>query len=220
MVKILDGLHAFLWFHPSVNNCNTYLIDAGNKILIDPGHDHLFGHVREGLSKLSIAPEDIDLVILTHGHPDHLEGIRAFINSKTLVAIHEKEMAFIRETSSLYGREPGLSDFEPHLLLREGHLNVGHLRFRVIHCPGHSPGSVCLYWEEKRVLFSGDTLFDQGIGRSDLPGGDGQKLRESIQKLKEWDVEVLLPGHGGFLSGKDKVMANFRDVESLWFGLL
>ena len=64
-MKILEDLHAFLWHDPSSNNCNTYFINGPQKILVDPGHEHLFGHVRESLADLSLTPSDIDLVIIT-----------------------------------------------------------------------------------------------------------------------------------------------------------
>lgn len=73
-MKIFDHLDAFLWHSPTANNCNAYLISDDKKILVDPGHYHLLAHVRDNLSRLSLSPEDIDVVIITHGHPDHMEG--------------------------------------------------------------------------------------------------------------------------------------------------
>jgi len=72
MQKITEGLYSFIWEDYTQNNCNTYLIDSSVKILIDPGHAHLFAHVRKGLERLGILPEAIDLVLITHGHPDRL----------------------------------------------------------------------------------------------------------------------------------------------------
>ena len=85
-MKISEELHAFVWQDPTTNNSNTYFINGSKKILIDPGHDHLFGNVKDLLSKLSIPLQDIDLILLTHGHPDHAEGIRAFAQSHALIA--------------------------------------------------------------------------------------------------------------------------------------
>jgi glyoxylase-like metal-dependent hydrolase (beta-lactamase superfamily II) len=94
------------------------------------------------------------------------------------------------------------------------------LTFQVIQTPGHSPGSVCIYWPDKKVLFTGDVAFNQGIGRTDLPGGDGQELKESIKRISLLDVEYLLSGHGDILSGREKVKANFGDIEEMWFPYL
>jgi hydroxyacylglutathione hydrolase len=219
-MKIFDNLHAFLWLSPSANNCNAYLINADKKILVDPGHYHLFSHVRDGLSGLSLSPQDIDLVIITHGHPDHMEDVKVFANTSTLIAVSSIEMDFIKTVAPHYGDALGIPDFEPDFLLQEGNLNVGEIEFQVIHTPGHSPGSICLYWTGKKVLFTGDVVFNQGIGRTDLPGGDGQELKESIKRISLLDAEYLLSGHGDILSGREKVKANFEDIERMWFPYL
>jgi glyoxylase-like metal-dependent hydrolase (beta-lactamase superfamily II) len=219
-MKILDNLHAFLWINPSANNCNSYLIQGKKNILVDPGHYHLFGHVRDDLSGLSLSTADIDLVIITHAHPDHMEGLRVFASTPTLTAVPTVEMDFIKGVAPHYGEALGIPDFEPDILLQEGDLKIGDLDFRIIQTPGHSPGSICLYWVDKKVLFTGDVIFNQGIGRTDLPGGKGQELKESIVKISRLQVDYLLPGHGDILSGRESVEANFRDVEQYWFAYL
>jgi glyoxylase-like metal-dependent hydrolase (beta-lactamase superfamily II) len=216
-MKISEDLHAFVWQDPAANNSNTYLINGSKKILIDPGHYHLFGNVKDHLSKLSITPQDIDLVILTHGHPDHVEGVRAFSNSRALIALYETELDFVKKLMPHYGTAMGITDFEPQILLREGDLLLGDMKFQVIHTPGHSPGSICLYWPQEKALFTGDVIFYQGIGRTDLPGGDGQALKESIRRLSRLEVEHLLPGHGEAVSGGALVKENFAEVERVWF---
>ncbi|MBW1680110.1 MAG: MBL fold metallo-hydrolase [Deltaproteobacteria bacterium] len=219
-MKILNNLYGFIWTNPTANNCNTYFIDGEKRILIDPGHHHLFEHVREGLARLSLRPEDMDLVIVTHAHPDHLEGIRRFAQSDTLVALSQVEMDLVNKVASHYGEALGLSGFGPHLLLREGELHVGDVRLEVLLTPGHSPGSICLYWPQERVLFTGDVVFLRGVGRTDLPGGDGAQLKESIKRIAALDVEILLPGHGDIVVGAHEVRANFSDIERTWFAYL
>ncbi len=78
--------------------------------------------------------------------------------------------------------------------LQEGELKLGSKTFQVIHTPGHSPGSISLYWQEKKALFTGDVIFPMGVGRTDFPGGDGNLLRESIERLAGLDAEFLLSG--------------------------
>jgi hydroxyacylglutathione hydrolase len=180
-MKISEGLHAFVWRDPTANNANTYLINGSKKILVDPGHYHLFGNVKDHLSKLSITPQDIDLIILTHGHPDHAEAVRGFSDSRALIALHESELDFVKKLAPHYGNAMGITEFEPQILLREGELRVGDMKFQVIHAPGHSPGSICIYWPQGKTLITGDVIFYQGIGRTDLPGGNGQTLKESIK---------------------------------------
>jgi len=219
-MKILERLHFFLWTNPTANNCNTILIDGEKRILIDPGHFHLFAHVRDNLSSLGISPGDVDVVVITHAHPDHMEAVRAFAHSDTLIAMHADEWEFVRAVSRHYGESFGITEFTPHILLREGDLNVEDVNLRVIHAPGHSPGSVCLYWPEQKALITGDVVFDRGVGRTDLPGGNGKQLKDSIQRLARLDVTYLLPGHGNAVSGNDQVRANFKVIQEYWFAQL
>ena len=219
-MKIMEDLFGFIWTNPTANNCNSYFIDGEKRILIDPGHYHFLSHIRESLSRLSLDLQDMDLVVLTHGHPDHMEGIRVFVDMPTLVTIHQKEMDFIQKSAPQYEDSIGMFASEFDFLLDEGDLQVGNLTFQVIATPGHSPGSICLYWPDRKALFTGDTVFYQGVGRTDLPGGNGDQLKESIKKISGLDVEYLLPGHGTVLSGHDRIKANFEDIERMWFGYL
>lgn len=219
-MKIFEDLHAFLWLDPSTNNCNTYFINGPQKILIDPGHEHLFRHVIENLAALSLSPADMDLVFITHAHPDHYEGSRIFTDSPALIAVHPSETAFNDRLTAQFGDNLSASRIEPDIFLQEGDLRVGDEIFRVVETPGHSPGSVCLYWTERKVLFSGDVIFNQGVGRTDLPGGNGGLLKESIRSLSSLEVEILLPGHGDIIQGRDRVRANFHEVERVWFPYL
>lgn len=219
-MKISDDLYGFLWQNPSANNCNAYLIKGKKRILVDPGHHHLFGHVEDGLSKLSLSPKDIDVVIITHCHPDHMEGVKIFAASSTSVAVSKVEMSFIKEVAPHYGEALGIPDFEPDILLQEGDLKIGDLSFQVIPAPGHSPGSICLYWADQKVLFTGDVVFQQGVGRTDLPAGNGEDLKESIRRISKLQVDHLLPGHGNVISGSSLVKANFTEIERVWFAYL
>lgn len=219
-MKITEHLYGFIWSDYSSNNANTYLIAGETKILIDPGHEHLFDHVAGRLKNLSIRPDDLDLVIVTHAHPDHMEGARIFSLLPAAIAMHTVELGFFRDLAAAYGGGIGISDLQPDFLLQEGELRVGERVFQVLHTPGHSPGSLCLYWPEKKALFSGDVIFYGGLGRTDLAGGNAEAIKESIRRLSRLDVEHLLPGHGEWVSGRDKVKANFDSVENTWFGYL
>jgi len=210
-VKVTEGLYAFLWNSPVENNCNAFLVRGGKNVLIDPGHRHLFRHVEEGLRRLGTDVSSVDLVIVTHGHPDHIEGLRMF-RKPTLLAMGEEEYRFLLERGG-----GGATEFAPDIFLREGELTVGDLSFEVLLTPGHSPGSISLYWKDRKALFTGDVVFSKGIGRTDLPGGAGRKLRESIERLKGLDVEFLLPGHGETVRGREAVRRNFQFIEGYWY---
>lgn len=218
-MKINHQLHAFIWRDPRTNNCNTYFIDGPPRILIDPGHLHLFGRVEEELARIHRKPEDLDFVLVTHAHPDHLEGLLRF-KKPVLTGLGLVEYQLVQEMVRRTGWGSGGEDLEPGFLLREGTLNLGDLRFRILVTPGHSPGSICIYWEDQKALFSGDVVFRQGLGRTDLPGGDGEQLKSSIRGLAALDVENLLPGHGEIVSGSSAVQANFREIEDYWFNFI
>jgi hydroxyacylglutathione hydrolase len=213
-MQILDGLHAFIWSVYTQNNCNTYLIDGKLKIIIDPGHRHLFDHVRKNLAALNISPDEIDVAIVTHGHPDHLEAVQE-LNKATMFAMNAEEYRFIRELAGQYFKSP-----EPLFFLREGDLIIGEHSFEVIATPGHSPGSICLYWPEKKALFTGDLVFRESIGRTDLPGGNGGMLKESLKRISGMDIDYLLCGHGEIVAGKKEVQANFEKIKNYWFDYL
>ena len=221
-MKIFEGLHAFLWQSPSANNCNSFLIEGSKKVLIDPGHRALFSHVDNGLKKIGLGIEDIDIVICTHGHPDHIEALELLRTAEVQFGLHKSEWQWLsgvgRQMAAAMGID--IDRFEPDFFLGEGDLTIGDLSFTVHHTPGHSPGSVCLYWPDKGALFSGDVLFDQGIGRTDLPGGDGTELKASIKSLSGLGATCLLPGHGDYLQDAAAVSRNFEQVESFYFAYI
>ena len=100
-MQLTPNLHAFLWRSPSANNCNTYLLlSADKKIIVDPGHAAHFDHVTQGLQQLDMSIDDIDLVICTHAHPDHLEGITLFKDTPALFALHAEEWRLVEDMAA------------------------------------------------------------------------------------------------------------------------
>ena len=218
-MKLSENLHAFIWQSMSTNNCNAYFIDGPKRVLIDPGHRALFEHVQRGLKELNLSIDDIDVIICTHAHPDHLEAVPLFKDTPTLFAMHETEWQWAstigKQMSASFGID--INDLRPDFFLTEGKLSLNGLDLDIIHTPGHSPGSVSLYWPQEKALFTGDLIFKEGVGRTDLPGGDGSQLKESIKGLNSLDAEWLLSGHGEVISGAENVKKNFADVESFYF---
>ena len=218
-MQVFNNLHAFIWESMTSNNCNTYLLDGKTRVLIDPGHINLFDHVKSGLADLGLQLDDIGLVICTHAHPDHIEDVQLFKKSKIPFALHENEWQLIKPMknhlfASLAVRQDSIS---PVFFIQEGNISINGLDLQVFHTPGHSPGSVCIYWSHQKALFTGDLVFKEGIGRTDLSGGHGDRLKESIKKLFPLDIEWLLPGHGPLISGKRDIQANFNEIENFWF---
>jgi glyoxylase-like metal-dependent hydrolase (beta-lactamase superfamily II) len=221
-MQISKNLHAFIWKSITANNCNTYLIEGPTRILIDPGHIRMFDHVKKGLQELGLGIEDIGLILGTHAHPDHVEAVQTFTKTPALTAIHEKEWQWLKSMQPQIEATFGLrmDSISPDFFLKEGDISIAGLDLRIIHTPGHSPGSVSIFWPAENVLFTGDLIFKEGLGRTDLPGGDGTILKESIKRLSDLDAEWLLPGHGDVVAGKSEVRANFDQVEQLWFAYI
>ncbi|MBT8369878.1 MAG: MBL fold metallo-hydrolase [Deltaproteobacteria bacterium] len=207
-----------MWDSRTANNCNTYLIDGPTRILIDPGHRNLFNHVENGLKQLELSLRDIDLVICTHAHPDHLEAVQLFTEIPTLFTLHKEEWQWVagigKQMSAAFGID--MDALQPDFFLKEGCLSLDGLELNIIHTPGHSPGSAALYWPLQKALFSGDLVFKGGVGRTDLPGGNSTKLKESIKRLTNLEVQWLLSGHGEIISGAKEVQKNFQDIEQFW----
>ena len=175
---------------------NCYLI-SGEKgaVVIDPGFES--DTVTEFLNENS---QKDRMIILTHAHFDHIGAAPKLRNETDVkIAIGILDNPALSDVNinlaSLFGTD--LEPFSANLLLKEGDLiEVGDLSFKVIYTPGHTMGSISLLLDD--TLFSGDTLFLQSIGRTDLPGGDFKTLLESLEKLFLLDGEIkVLPGHGG-----------------------
>jgi len=176
---------------------NCYILnDNGALALVDCG---IFTRrVREAIAEQG---GDLRYILLTHGHFDHIQGVAsakaAYPRAK--VCIGEADAAYLTgEMDSLPGR-PSFhkSPVTPDRLLADGDMiALGDSVLWVIATPGHTPGGVCFYAEEERLLFTGDTLFFEEVGRADLPGGDWDTLQASVRRLYaiEGDCAVL-PGH-------------------------
>ena len=164
-------------------------------------NSYIYGSVLvdAGVTPMAVKPyrDTIDTIVLTHCHFDHTAHVKEIAHMcKAKVAIHRADATGLldemRCLSMHFGaRAPGIV---PDIMLAEGD-TIGTLR--VLHTPGHTPGSICLYAEEDRVLISGDTVFtDGGFGRYDFLGGSRTDLARSLDRLTGLDVEGLYPGHG------------------------
>jgi len=160
---------------PLATNC--YLVESDAKaILVDPAEpsDQLLTFVGD---------RTVDIVVLTHGHFDHIGGAWAFDTAD--VMMHEADLPFVDHA---HPDHPPIDTY-----LSEGDEIVAGLA--VLHMPGHSPGSIVLQCTD--ALIVGDLLFENSIGRTDLPGGDGRKMQHSLKRIVELEGDPMVyPGHG------------------------
>ncbi len=167
-------------------------------LIIDTGLD--VGPLLAFLEQHKLAP---DAVVLTHGHIDHIAGVDALREKFPTLSthIHKLDAELLTDTVGNLSFMTGgsFSTEKADCLVEEGDkIDRAGIKLRVIHTPGHTPGGICLYAEQEGVIFVGDTLFADSVGRTDFPGGDMGQLIEGIkQKLLVLpDATIVYPGHG------------------------
>jgi glyoxylase-like metal-dependent hydrolase (beta-lactamase superfamily II) len=183
---------------PFAQNCSIVWDDATNRAaVVDPGGD--LPRILDAVEKTAVT---VDKILLTHGHIDHAGGA-AELKERLGVPIEGPHRAdrFLLERLDETGRRYGLEarPVVPDRWLEEGDaVAVGGLAFDVLHCPGHSPGSVVLVLRGEPFAIVGDVLFRGSVGRTDLPGGDPAALIRSIEEklLPLGDDVAFLCGHG------------------------
>src|SRR5712692_10447876 len=178
-------------------NCYLYACPHTREaVIIDPGDEA--ERILKRIQELELIPK---YIINTHGHIDHICAIDAVSATYPVpLAIHPADLSMYtdKRAAEMFGRSAPLVQRKAHILLQEGiTITVGTLALEVLHTPGHSPGGICLV-SRPYCVFSGDTLFNRGIGRTDLPGGDyGQIVKSIREKLYRLEDElVVFPGHG------------------------
>jgi hydroxyacylglutathione hydrolase len=222
-MKITDNLFAYPWTSMWENNCNSYYIGSDARVLIDPGLLMSFPELVKGLSRDGIDTETIQHVLITHSHPDHFEAIERFSDNPGVeLLMSGAEARFMEEVGLKFYPAFGLEvpEYRIDRELEDGTIELGGEQFEVIITPGHSPGSLCLYWPKEKALFSGDLIFSRNVGRTDFPGGDGALLKDSIERISQLDIEYLLPGHMEIVVGNDEVKRNFDIVKRSVFPYL
>lgn len=178
-------------------NCYIIYSEEGKSCLIfDPGDEAT--RIINEIHALGLEPVAI---ILSHGHWDHFGAAREISQSfgiKTYV--HKDDIEYVKNPYKCTFKEfEWLKDFafEPDENIDEGLFKIGEFSFEVIHTPGHSKGSCCFYFSDEGFILTGDTLFKNAIGRTDLPCSQPEKMLNSLKKLTMLPEETIVyPGHG------------------------
>jgi len=178
-------------------NCYLYACPKTREaVIIDPGDEAQ--RILETIQEHKLIPK---YIINTHGHIDHICAIDEVSEVYPVpLAIHPADLPMYTDerNAQMYGRTAPLVKRKPDILLKEGdRITFGTLTLEVLHTPGHSPGSICLV-SQPHCVFSGDTLFYRGIGRTDFVGGDHPQIEQSIRhKLYTLEDDLaVFPGHG------------------------
>jgi hydroxyacylglutathione hydrolase len=180
--------------------CNCTLLgdrEAGEAIVIDPGDD--VARIHRRLTELGLKLKQI---LITHAHIDHVGGalkLKKLTGAPMLLNENDLPLLKMMEMQAAWIGVPTPETAPPDASLEDG-LRVGLDRYpaEVLHTPGHTRGSVCLHFVPLRMVIAGDTLFAGSIGRTDLPGGNGRQIIDSIETrlLALPDETKVLPGHG------------------------
>lgn len=177
---------------------NIYLVadeKSGEAVLIDATQD--LPEIQKAVKDLGVK---VKYILLTHGHFDHIFGLNSLKKSLNAPAVICKDDLVISDNINEFTRLFGLPDSVPpkyDMYIKDGdEILLGSYKIKVIHTPGHTEGGVCYLVDGK--LFSGDTLFRGSVGRTDLFGGNFDKLSDSIKNklFKLYDKTEVFPGHG------------------------
>ena len=177
---------------PNQTNCYILGCDSAKEaVIIDPGADTQ--DIKRAIEEAGVAPR---FIINTHGHADHIASNKDF---RLPIYIHRLDADFLRsprKNMSLFFGHFITSPAAEHLLEGGEKLNVGKLTLEIIHTPGHTPGGICI--KNNKIVFTGDTLFKDGVGRADLPGSSEKDLFDSIKNklMVLGDDIAVYPGHG------------------------
>ncbi len=171
---------------------NCYLVKVGGEnILIDTSSEENSTALKRDLKELGVNLSEVNIVLMTHLHYDHSGNLSLFKHSK-IYASHKEVIELhnnpVLATLSVAGKE-----FRDLRIRTVEEFNSEYIK--VIPSPGHTRGSLAFYMPKQKILFSGDTIFNEGIGRTDLPTSDAERMEESVKRLRSIDFKVLCAGH-------------------------
>jgi glyoxylase-like metal-dependent hydrolase (beta-lactamase superfamily II) len=217
-MKLANNL--YLYPEQGMLDCNTYVITGEPGVIIDPGNDMFINDRLDGMRQDGIDPASIGIIANTHLHIDHCGANQAFKGISgakiTLHPVQKENYEFVViEGARVFGMTP--AEFTEDVIFENDRLAIGDAEWEMLLSPGHSPDCICFYNRPEKILICGDVIFDMNTGRVDLPGGNGEQLKKSIESLSQLDIEYLLPGHMDIITGIERVKANFEFVKGSVF---
>jgi glyoxylase-like metal-dependent hydrolase (beta-lactamase superfamily II) len=191
-------IHEILPVGPLQCNCSVIGDEATREaMVIDPGDD-----IEDVAAIIQRHKLKVKQIVITHAHIDHVGGamkLRALTGAPILLNQNDYTLLKMLDMQATWVGMPAPGDVKIDAELAHGEsLSAGSLSANVLHTPGHTEGSVCLYFPAEKLLIAGDTLFAGSIGRTDLPGGSLDKIMRSLHQrvLALPDETVVIPGHG------------------------
>ena len=217
MTEIIEGIWFFAGVDDMIPDSHVYVIgepSSKDLSIIDVGLMGKGNYKMQSIRKAGIEVEDLKRVIMTHTHLDHIGCLKEIREKFPWLElwVHNEEAEALEQGDEriVYGMEMFRNMCQMQYGLKDGDfkfmvdkrlsgketLEIGGMDWEVLHIPGHSPGGIALYQRTKRVLIPGDVVYtDYAIGRFDLHGANATALRDSLARLSELEVDILLPGH-------------------------
>ncbi len=179
-VKIMEEFNAILDYLPEQKGSSiVYLLKGNPKVIIDTGNSKDLGNlVLKRLKSLNHNDNERVYIFLTHYHMDHVGGFNILSEKLRILAYYQTE-------------KPPFHDEECEKVSDQQVIELGDYKFKIIFTPGHTKESMCIYEENNKILFTGDTIFVDG----EIGWGDSKQIQYSIKKLLDLDVNIIAPGH-------------------------
>jgi glyoxylase-like metal-dependent hydrolase (beta-lactamase superfamily II) len=203
-------IHEILPVGPLQCNCSVIGDEANHEaMVIDPGDD-----IQDVLALVRKHNLQVKQIVITHGHIDHVGGaMKLRASTGAPILLNQNDYALLKmldvQAAWIGMANPGKVEVD-HSITAGDTVNAGSLMAHVLYTPGHTEGSICLHFPPEKKLIAGDTLFAGSIGRTDLPGGDMQKIMRSLHNvvLALPDDTIVVPGHGALTTIGEEREAN------------
>ena len=240
MTQVTEGVYFIEGRDDMIPDSHVYIIgkpESNDLSMIDVGLAGKGGYKLDAIKAEGIDLNDIKRIIMTHTHLDHLSclpeikaeipDIEPWVHTKEAEPLEQGDErgvygmdAFKNMCQAQYGLQDGAFKLTVDRKLNDGDmLEVGGMEWEILHIPGHSAGAIALYEKEEKILIPGDVVYaDYAIGRFDLHGADPSQHRDSLLRLADLDVKILLPGHNRIMTSVPD--GYIRDTAEQWGGYL